>query len=51
MPGMRWGGLSLPAPRRLRRSPLNLIHQDLAEFGATLKPSTARSKAFDLDPY
>ena len=50
-PALRWRGLALPVPRRLRPSPLNLIFLDLTGAGRALDPSRVFFQALDFDAY
>jgi GNAT superfamily N-acetyltransferase len=50
-PNLRWLGLSLPVPQRLRPSPLNFIFLDLGKAGNRLDPSRIFFEALDFDAY
>ncbi len=50
-PGVRWRGLAVPLPNRLRPSPLNLIFLDLTGRARTLPAEHVRFDAIDFDAY
>ncbi|MDE2481580.1 MAG: GNAT family N-acetyltransferase [bacterium] len=50
-PSLSWRGISLPLPKRLRPSPLNLIFLDLTGAGRTLDSKRVIFDAIDFDAY
>lgn len=50
-PNAAWRGASLPVPKRLRPSPLNLIYLDLTGAGKALDPAAVFFETVDFDAY